>query len=164
MIVRKATLAIAITMIVASFLAASSATAGKYEAMKDVDSARTVFDFRISDPDVALKHFELIHQMVDDPALQTRSGAPEIAVVFIGPSVKLVSTGETGISAESKKALSEKITTMDEDGVRLVICMVAADLHDVSSESVLPEIDQVENGWITLTGYQQQGYAMIADF
>ncbi|MCW8194517.1 hypothetical protein F6455_06935 [Proteobacteria bacterium 005FR1] len=57
--------------------------------------------------------------------------------------------------------MAEKISSMDKDGVRFDICMTAARAHDVSAESVLPEIVQVGNGWISLTGYQQNGYSMI---
>jgi hypothetical protein len=32
------------------------------------------------------------------------------------------------------------------------------------SDTILPEIKQVENGWISAIGYQLNGYALVADF
>ncbi|MFO8146375.1 MAG: DsrE family protein, partial [Gillisia sp.] len=60
--------------------------------------------------------------------------------------------------------IAQKISAMDSDGIRFEICMTAAHALGVSADSILPEIMQVENGWISLIGYQQNGYSMIADF
>lgn len=135
------------------------AQGSEYAAMEGVTSVQTVFDFRVGDPDVALGHLNLIHSMLDDPSMTRAGRRPEIVVVFVGPSVNLVSTDGNG-SAE----IADKISTMAADGVRFEICMTAAHAHDVSAASILPEIIQVGNGWISLIGYQHQGYSMIADF
>lgn len=129
-----------------------------YAAMEGVRSVQTVFDFRVGDPEVALAHLDLIHSMRNDPGMNRGGRQPEIVVVFIGPSVNLVSTDET------TGAIAQKIAAMDADGVRFEICMTAAHAHDVSAESILPQIVHVENGWISLIGYQHRGYSMIADF
>lgn len=131
----------------------------EYAAMEGVASVQAAFDFRVGDPDVALGHLELIHSMVDDPVMMRNATRPEIVVVFIGQSVRLVSTEGNGSAA-----IADKISAMAEDGVRFEICMTAAHAHDVPAASILPEIVQVGNGWISLIGYQHQGYAMIADF
>ncbi|MFP4622641.1 MAG: DsrE family protein [Gemmatimonadota bacterium] len=135
-----------------------------YAAMEGVTSVRAAFDFRVGDPDVALGHLDLIHTMLGDPSMNRGGERPEIVVVFIGPSVNLITTEESGVVPESKDAIAGKISEMEADGVTFEICMTAAHAHDVSAESVLPEVVQVGNGWISLIGYQHRGYAMIADF
>jgi uncharacterized protein len=136
-------------------------------AMEGVTSTDVAFDFRIGDPDVALGHLELIHDMLDAPSMTRGGEEPEIVVVFVGPSVNLVSTDvatqqNNGMGATPP--IAEKISAMEEDGIRFEICMTAAHAHGVAAESILPEIEQVGNGWISLVGYQHQGYALIADF
>jgi uncharacterized protein len=42
--------------------------------------------------------------------------------------------------------------------------MTTAHALDIDPDSILPEINQVGNGWISVIGYQQQGYALVADF
>ena len=135
----------------------------EYAAMEGASSADTAFDFRVADPEVAVSHLDLIHSMRDEPSMTIDGEPPEIVVVFIGPSVKLISTDENATDAGSSAAIAEKISAMDADGVRFEVCMTAAHAHDVSAESILPEIEQVRNGWVSLVGYQQNGYAMIAD-
>jgi intracellular sulfur oxidation DsrE/DsrF family protein len=137
-------------------LANASSQEPRYAAMEGVASVRTAFDFRVDDPDVALAHLKLIHSMLDAPSMQGDDIRPEIVVVFVGPSVKLVAIDGT--------AIAEQIAAMHADGVRLEVCMTAAQAHGVAAESILPEMVQVGNGWISLIGYQHQGYALIADF
>lgn len=134
----------------------------EYAAMEGVSSVQTVFDFRVGDPDVALGHLDLIHSMLDDPSMTREGKRPEIIVIFIGPSVNLISTDESASATES--TIAEKISAMKADGVKFEICMTTAHALDISADSILPEIVQVGNGWISLIGYQHRGYSMIADF
>ena len=146
-------------------LSASNASSQEqhYEAMQGVTAAQTAFDFRIGDANVALGHLNLIGSMLTDPAMVIDGEQPEIVVVFIGPSVKLISTAGNA-SSEAKAKIAKKISAMHADGVRFEICMTAAHAFEVPADSILPEIVQVENGWISLVGYQHKGYALIADF
>lgn len=146
-------------------LSASNAFAQEreYAAMEGVNNVQTVFDFRVGDGKVALAHLDLIHSMLKDPSMTQGGVPPEMVVVFIGPSVNLVSTDEGGATAEAKDAIARKISEMDADGARFEICMTTAHALEVSADSILPEIVQVGNGWISLVGYQHKGYAMIAD-
>jgi uncharacterized protein len=146
------------------FLATNSISA-EYRALEDVESTDAVFDFRIGDPQTALAHLNLIHDMIDDPNMVINDKRPEIVIVFIGPSVKLVSTGQSdNDQQEHLDALADKISEMNEDGVEFEICMTSAPAFNVDPDSILPEVNKVENGWITIIGYQKQGYAMIANF
>lgn len=139
------------------------AQAQEYAAMQGVTSVQTAFDFRVGDPDVALGHLNLIHSMLDDPSMTISGQRPEMVVVLIGPSVNLVSS-ESAIAPDARDRIAEKISAMVADGVRFEICMTAAHAHNISAESIHPEVVQVGNGWISMIGYQHQGYAMIADF
>lgn len=143
---------------------ATDAMSQEYEAMQGVTSVNTVFDFRIGHPEVMLDHLNLIHSMKSDPGMVIDGRRPEIVLVFIGPSVNLISTDYTGASAEHLNAIAEKISAMDADGVKFEVCMTAAHALEVEPDSILPEVEQVGNGWISLIGYQHNGYSMVADF
>jgi len=76
-------------------------------------------------------------------------------IVFIRPSVKLVSSNTIEFSAEDKEAvtkIAETISAMAKGGIKFEICLFAAELLGVERSSILPEIKQVENGWISLVG------------
>lgn len=156
-----------ILVLVAMFLfPATTIMAAEYEAMQGVESTNAVFDFRVGDPEAALGHLKLIHTMINDPSMILNDKQPEIVVVFIGPSVNLISADQTrsGQEKEQLDAIADQIATMDKDGIVLEICMTAAHAQDVDPDSILPEINKVGNGWISVIGYQHQGYALVADF
>lgn len=165
---RKSLITVYVFIVAVIFLfATTNAMSGEYEAMQGVESADTVFDFRISDPSVALAHLGLIHKMTDDPNMEINGTRPDIILVFIGPSVKLTSTDRSEFEQQKKETLdrlAQKIARMDSDGIKFEICMAAVRANNVDPDSILPEMEKVENGWISLVGYQNRGYAMIADF
>ena len=132
------------------------------KAMKGIKSAKAVFDERESNPKSAALHLKLIHQTYKD--LSAMKKTPVFVVVFIGPSVKLISKNTDGFPPEDQKSLNEianTISAMSKDGIKLEICLVAAKVFNVDPASVLPEIKKEGNGWISVIGYQAQGYSLV---
>lgn len=127
-----------------------------------VRTAKAVFDFRIGQAGSALAHLTLAHNTIKE--LKAAGKAPDATVVFIGPSVKLISTARDGFKENEMKTLDDiarTITAMSKDGIRLEICMVAAKVFKVDPATILPEIRKEANGWISLIGLQNQGYALV---
>lgn len=152
---------------VIALLGTTSAVSADYKSMQGIQSTDTVFDFRISDPATALAHLGLIHDMKSDPNLVINDSQPDIVLVFIGPSVKLISTDRSDFDQQDRETLNklaDKITSMSQDGIKFEVCMVAAHSANVDPDTILPEINEVYNGWISLIGYQNNGYALIANF
>jgi len=138
--------------------------AGDYEALKDQKSVKAVFDIRNSSPDVTAMYLRLIHQTYKDKNILEVSQAPAFVSVFIGPPVKFVSKNMEGFSPEEKKTLTEiaaLISAMAKDGIKLEICMLAARAFGVDPKSILPEITQINNGYISLIGYQGRGFSLV---
>jgi intracellular sulfur oxidation DsrE/DsrF family protein len=139
--------------------------AGDYEyALKGVKSVKALYDFRIGNPKSAALHLKLIHETFKDKELLAVDKKPAFVVVFIGPSVKLVSKNREGFSPEEQATLAEiagTISEMSKAGIKLELCLVAAKVFGVDPATVLPEIKAVPNGWISEIGYQAQGYALV---
>lgn len=145
-------------------VAAVPALAGDYEALKDQKSVRAVFDIRNSNPDVTAMYLRLIHQAYQDKNIREVSQTPEFVLVFIGPPVKFVSKNRDGFSPEEKKTLADIATllsTMSKEGVKLEICMLAAQAFGVEPNSILPEFTRVNSGYISLIGYQGRGFSLV---
>jgi intracellular sulfur oxidation DsrE/DsrF family protein len=118
-------------------VAVSIVSAKEAEALKGVKSAKVIFDVRIANPQSTALHLKLIQQ---------------------------TSKNRQGFAAEEQKSLdeiAETISRMAKEGVRVEICMFAANLLKVDPASILPEIKKVENGWISLIGYQARGYSLV---
>jgi intracellular sulfur oxidation DsrE/DsrF family protein len=136
----------------------------EYEALKGLKSVKAVFDVRISNPKSAALHLKLVHDTFKDNNIMAVTKKPAFVVIFMGSSVKLISKKKEGFSPEEQKVLDEIATTISEmskDGIKVEICLFAAKLFGVDSASVLPGIQQVPNGWVSLIGYEAQGYSLV---
>jgi intracellular sulfur oxidation DsrE/DsrF family protein len=136
----------------------------EYDTLKGLQSVKAVFDFELANPQSALVHLQVIQQTFKDENMWVSGKKPEFVIVFIGPSVKLVSKNRSGFKAEDQKNLDEfakTITEMAKDGIKLEVCLIAVKLLGVEPSSILPEIKQVGNGWISLIGYQAKGYSLV---
>lgn len=144
------------------FVTASMASAEEYEALKGLKSAKAVFDVRVGNPKGAALLIGLIHLTYKD--LVAKKKNPVFVLVFIGPSVKLISKNRGGFTAEDQKILDEiagTISQMSKDGIKLEICLFAAKVLGVDSASILPEIKAVENGWVSVIGYQAHRFSLV---
>jgi intracellular sulfur oxidation DsrE/DsrF family protein len=140
----------------------STVSGEEYKAMEGINSAKAVFDERESNPQTAVLHLKLAHPTFKE--LETMNKNPVFVVIFSGPSVKLISKNREGFSPEDQKSLDEIANTLSEmskNGINLEICLVAAKVFNVDPASVSPEIKRVGNGWISMIGYQAQGYSLV---
>ncbi len=153
--------AVILFLICTGFVAQPAALAGS-ETVSNAASVKAIFDVRTGLPLSAAKTLALIHQTYKD--LKEGGKGPEFVVVFIGPSVKLISTDREGFSGSELKsldAIAGTVAAMAKDGIRIEICLVAAKAFHVDPSSVLPGIQKVPNGWISLIDYQARGYALV---
>lgn len=133
-------------------------------SMQGVKSVKAVFDFELGNPQSALMHLQVIQQTFKDKDMWIKNNAPDIVVIFIGPSVKLVSTNRSGFSPDDQKILDQiakKISEMAKDGIKFEICLIAAKFLGVEPSSILPEVKPVNNGWVSLIGYEASGYSLV---
>lgn len=140
------------------------AQAEDYDALKGLNSIKAVFDVRAGAPKSAAVFLDLILQTYRDSNIRAVTGKPEFSVVFIGPAVKLISTDTKGFPPEDQEHIAKIariVTEMAREGFKLEICIYAARLLGVAPATILPEIKQVENGWISVIGYQAKGYALV---
>lgn len=143
------------------------AHAAEYQALQGVKSVSTVYDFRDGKVQSGLDHLKLIHETYKDAAVRAISQKPQFVVVFMGPSVMLLSRDREKFSAEEKQQLAEFdsiISAMAGDGIELEVCRVAIDYFKISPDSIAPEIRRVDNGWIASLGYQHKDYSLVPVF
>jgi intracellular sulfur oxidation DsrE/DsrF family protein len=84
--------------------------------------------------------------------------------VFHGQAVKMISTDRNGFKESDNEALdkfSNMIQQMKKDWVKFEVCDYALKVMGVDPKTVLPEVDHVGNGFISIAGYQALGYYLI---
>ncbi len=157
-----------INAIVAAFLivsvAAIPAMSGDYAALEGVKSVKTVFDVSQGSPQTANIVFWAVNNVNDDKSVRALSEPPQVAVVFHGPAVKMISTDRNGFKESDNEALDKfanMIQQMKKNGVKFEVCDYALKVMGIDPKTVLPEVDHVGNGFISIAGYQAQGYSVI---
>ena len=90
---------------------------------------------------------------------------PDFILVFIGPSVKYLSTSP---SAETEQAAGGVLLEIESNvealatlGVKQEVCAVATRVFGIDNETLLPGLTLVGDGFISLIGYQSQGYHLV---
>ncbi|MGW8160909.1 MAG: DsrE family protein [Desulfobulbales bacterium] len=144
--------------------AAINVQAKEYDALKGLKSIKAVFDVRAGNPKSAALQLDLILQTYKDKNIRDVTPQPEFIVVFIGPAVKLVSTDTKNFSPEEQEYIgniAQTIKEMAREGIRLEICIFAASVMGIEPTTILPEIKHVGNGWISIIGFQAQGYTLV---
>ena len=143
---------------------ASILAEGYDNALKGVSSYDAVYEVTQGDPKVANIIFWAIKNSYEASEVKALSKEPNIAVVFHGSAVKLLTSDDTLFTgdewAEVEK-FQKTLREMKKDGVALEICLYAAKVMGVDKDTVLPEIDRVGNGFVSVIGYQMQGYAVV---
>jgi len=154
-------------LIMSFFLAlqVSPAVAGGYDnALKDVKGIKVLFNVSLGDPAFDNAVFWAVRNVYQDKAVSTLPEKPQVAVVFHGPVVKLLSSDRTGFDEKANAEIDKFQATLREmkkEGVILEVCLYAAKVMGVDPATIMPEIDQVGNGFISVAGYQAQGYSVV---
>ena len=93
---------------------------------------------------------------------------PDMVLVFIGETVKYLTTEPEDLLAMEFGEQLESIATSSKElkklGVRMELCAVATKVFDVDNDTVLPEMEVVGDGFISLIGWQTQGHKLVPIF
>lgn len=127
--------------------------------------AKVAFDITAGEPGRML----LILNTIDE----TREGflkqgvTPHFVLAFRGPASLLTQSDVSRLKPEDRETAGRVAAKLKQlratPGIeRLDQCSIAMRGQKVDRAQVLPEVTIVENGWITLVGYQAKGYAYIA--
>lgn len=145
-------------------LGSSPAQSQEYEALQGVKGLNTVFDYGHASPEAALVIFPAIRGVYQSKSVTSLPNPPKAVIVFHDAAVKFLSTERKG-SKEKNDTLdkvAEMIRQFKKDGVKMEVCMYAVKVFGVNPDTIMPEIEKVENGWVAVSGYQARDYSLVA--
>jgi intracellular sulfur oxidation DsrE/DsrF family protein len=145
---------------VALFLAflATPAIAGEYAALKGVKGVNTVFDVTQASPKISNIVFWAVRDVYQNESVSKLPNSPSTVVVFHGPAVKLISTERKWFKPEEVAEVdkfADTIRQMKKDGVTFEVCDYAVKVLGVDPATIMPEIDHVGNGFVSIAGYSE---------
>ena len=142
----------------------SPATGAPYESLTGLTGLDIAFDVQLSNPKKAALFLKMIHLSIKDQDLESMAKPPMFVVVFNGKAVTLISEQQDRFPEADRVHLQEiakRITLMAADGIRMEGCLAAAKIFEVDPNLFLSEIQEINNAWISLAGYQAQQFSMI---
>ncbi len=145
---------------------AASAPINDAAALKGVKEGKGVFLIDFNDAKKTAFYLEIIK---GSHAGLTRQGVkPDFVIVYIGPTVRFLSTAPDGEleleQGDTLKAIAARVKELAQLGVRQEICAIATQVFKVPNETVLPGLTLVGDGFISLIGWQSQGYKLVPLF
>ena len=159
-------LPVLLLMLSSSAIQAEKTVINDAAALADLKTGKGVFLVDIGDARKLNFYLEVIQGTYK--GMKQQGVEPDFVLVYIGPSVKYLSTSP---SAEVEKSaagvlleIESNVEALAELGVRQEICAVATRVFAIDDESVLPELTLVGDGFISLIGYQAQGYHLVPVF
>lgn len=135
-------------------------------ALADLKTGKGVFLVDIGDAKKLNFYLEVIQGTYK--GMKSQAVEPDFVLVYIGPSVKYLTTSPSkeaeqaagGVLLEIESNV-EKLATL---GVRQEICAVATRVFGIENNTILPGLTLVADGFISLIGYQAQGYHLVPVF
>ncbi len=154
----------------ASVLLSAPALAARVEAadanpVAGLKDAKVAFDITAGDAGRVLNILNTIEETRESFIKQGIT--PHFVLAFRGPATLLTQTDVSRLKPEERETASKVAAKLKElrgeAGIeRLDQCSIAMRGQKVDKAQVNPDVTIVENGWITLVGYQAKGYAYIA--
>lgn len=123
---------------------------------------KAVYDVNVGKAEKLSLYLRVIKQTVDDLAGQNLRH--DFVVAFRGPAVRLACTDRKLFDESEHEALTQvarQIAELHRLGVRFEACAIATDLFGVDNNTLLPQVKAVGNTFVSLVGYQSQGYALV---
>lgn len=93
---------------------------------------------------------------------------PDFILVYIGPSVKYLSSAPSSETEQEAGGvlleIESNVEALAELGIKQEVCAVATRVFGIDNKTIFPGMTLVGDGFISLIGYQAQGYHLVPVF
>ena len=131
-------------------------------ALNGLNSALVYFDVSLKDDNLLVFRMELLDKTIK----QIEDAGLEVSTVvgFRGGASRFITRDEHYVLEEeisNKKKIQDWVKRFSERGIVIEQCAIAADIHDIPHGDFMEEVTVVGNGYVSLVGYQAQGYSVV---
>ena len=135
-------------------------------ALNGVKETQSVFLVDFTNPKKTAFYMKIFNGTHD--GLVRQGVKPNMVLVFIGETVRYLTTEPDDLLAmeygDELASIAESAKALKAKGVRMEVCAVATDVFEVDNATVLPEMELVGDGFISLIGWQTQGHKLVPIF
>ncbi|WP_419174274.1 DsrE family protein [Desulfosediminicola sp.] len=132
------------------------------DALSGLTETKTLFDINVSEASKLALYLDVINMTYDDLLRQGRTA--DFVIAFRGASVRLVTTENWSFSDQDQELLKKSaklLAELQKRGVKIEACAIAINLFKVDADTLLDGVKVVGNTFVSLTGYQNKGYALV---
>jgi len=142
---------------------ASADKPGDDRALAGIDTGRIVWDITIGEPERLIARLSVIEETYDD---MVRQGVePDMVFAFRGGAAALIARDTDHLDIEDVSAarhIHDRIADIVErDGVHMEACYIATRRFDLGQDDLIPGVHLVGNTFLSIMGYENQGYTTI---
>lgn len=135
-------------------------------ALAGLEVGKGVFLIDFTNPQKTAFYLDIIRGTHD--GMRKQGVTPEFVLVFIGQTVAYLSTEPSDELAlefdEQLKSIADSVAELHKAGVRMEVCAVATRVFGIDNDTILPDMHIVGDGFISLIGWQNQGYKLVPIF
>ncbi len=135
-------------------------------ALADLKVGKGVFLVDIGDAKKLNFYLEVIQGTYK--GMKSQGVEPDFVLVYIGPSVKYLTTSPSTEAEEAAGGLlldiESNVAKLAALGVGQEVCAVATRVFGIDNNTLVPGLTLVGDGFISLIGYQAQGYHLVPVF
>ena len=131
-------------------------------AIKGLKEVKFVVDVNVGNPELLLLRMDLLDttysQLIDAGV------TPTVVVAFRGKASRFITKSSKYLEPKLEKYRLEMETLIElfgELGFTIEQCGIAAAAQNIDPRDFLPQVKVVQNSYISLIGYQNQGYALL---
>jgi len=132
------------------------------DSLKGLQHARFVVDMNQGNANLLKLRLALVLETIEN--ITADGVTPLVVVAFRGGATKFMTENDDYIVQEDLQAKAEihkLISELSKKGVKLEQCSIALRMLGVDKKEVYPAVNVVQNGYVSLIGYQNQGYAIL---
>jgi intracellular sulfur oxidation DsrE/DsrF family protein len=132
------------------------------DALAGIKKAQVYFDVNLKDGDLLVLRLELLDRTIRD--LQEADVDTSVVIGVRGAASRFITRDNHYVLDEqvaNKIKIQDWIRQFTKQGFRVEQCAIAAEILDIPPADFLPEVTVVGNGYVSLIGYQTQGYAVV---
>ncbi len=135
-------------------------------ALNGIKEAKSVFLIDFTDVKTTAFYLKIIEGT--HKGFTNQGVKPKMVLVFIGKTVQFLHTSQDeAFEMEYEKELDsiqDSIQKFSKLGVRMEVCAVATQVFNVDNNSIPKEMNIIADGFISLIGWQTQGYKLVPIF
>ena len=131
-------------------------------ALADLKSVNIICDVNVGEPHLLLTRLELIDETYSQ--LLDASVTPTVVVAIRGEASRYITRDNQYVlpqHVDTKKAIQTIVAQFQRNGIRLEQCAIAARARHIDPADLLPGVELVKNGYISIVAYQARGYALL---